>query len=135
MSEQVEEKTLGKDLKLPAGQSLEDFLKSLKEARITNLREGDKGIDNKDRLFAKMRNNRAWKKAMAGVGIGLAVGAVVQEVAAFATHQEGLVEGWLQGRKGEIRRHRILGIDFYPVLLIVWLNAKILMDFDAPNDK
>ncbi len=101
-SEYTDEKLLGKGLNIPAGQSLEDFLQSLKDTRIKNLLEGDKGIENKDRLFSKMRNNRAWKKAMWGVGIGLAVGAVAQEGAAFFTHQEGLVEGWVQGRKGEV---------------------------------
>ncbi|MFT5179626.1 MAG: hypothetical protein ACI9GH_000345 [Candidatus Paceibacteria bacterium] len=51
------------------------------------------GIEDKDRIFEKMRKNKSWKAARRGVIQGLVVGTAVQEtVAAFSGSQQGMFE-------------------------------------------
>lgn len=69
----------------------EEELSELESARAKLVRElmhgkeGSLGVEQKDRLFNKMRDNAGWKAAARGLAFGGAFGLVAQEVGAVAT--------------------------------------------------
>jgi len=75
---------------------------SEREALITkSLIEGDKGMQEKDRIFGKMKRRHVAKMAVATFLSGIAIGTVAQETAAaFGSGKEGIFEG-LSGKAPE----------------------------------
>jgi hypothetical protein len=69
--------------------------------------------DKRDKIFEKMRRKHMGKAALAALGTGLLVGTVTQEVAAFATNQQGLIEEMVSGHhstgSSETLAHYLLG--------------------------
>ncbi len=96
-----EEIILGKDLKIPEGKTLEEYLSSLTGARLEQLIKGDEGMEKRNALFKAMRNKRVAKAVVKGLVIGLGIGGAAQEAAAFFREgQEGFIEGLVRGHKG-----------------------------------
>ncbi|MSU74807.1 hypothetical protein EXS57_03460 [Candidatus Kaiserbacteria bacterium] len=80
------------------GGDFDEELKKLVDARMHGLTHGEGGIEERDRLFNKMKNKRVASAAAKGVLIGLTVGTVAQEAAAFFNdEQTGLVEHLVKG--------------------------------------
>lgn len=78
---------------LPDGKSFDEFYLSAMETQTTGLREGDEGMETKDRLFKKMKRKKVAGAAFKAVATGLVVGGVAQEASAFLNNsKEGFVE-------------------------------------------
>ncbi len=92
------EKVLGKDLRLPEGKELPEFLRELSETRGLELARNE--ISKKDALFKKMERKHVTTAVMKGLLTGLVVGAAVQEIGSFfQARQEGLVEDLIKGHQ------------------------------------
>src|SRR3989344_4462597 len=93
----AEEKVLGRDLRLPDGRPLSEFIASLACTRALELLKGDGGIEKRDAVFQKMRRKKMMQAAWRGLWTGAVVGTVAQEVGAFfRSGQEGLAEGLIK---------------------------------------
>jgi len=78
---------------LPDSKSFDEFYQSTIEAQTINLREGEEGLEIKDRLFKKMKMKKVANATFKAVATGLIMGGMAQEAAAFfSDNQEGLVE-------------------------------------------
>ena len=53
---------------------------------------GENGIEERDRIFNKMKSKRSWKAARTALIGGALIGTATQEVAALFTNQTGLIE-------------------------------------------
>lgn len=85
-----------------AGKSFDEVLKELVDARSQELTKGEGGIEDRDRLFSKMKTKRVAGAAAKGVLIGLTVGTAAQEAAAFFNdEQTGLVEHLVRGASAD----------------------------------
>jgi len=74
--------------------SFDEYLDSLKKATESSLLGGESGIEKKDALFRKMKNEKAAIKAVKTILVGVTIGATVQEVGAlFRDDVVGLFEG------------------------------------------
>ncbi|MDP1707166.1 MAG: glycosyltransferase [bacterium] len=83
---------------LRKSQNVDDVLIGLIDKRSGELTNGEGGIEERDRLFNKMKNKRVAAAAFKGVAIGLTVGTAAQEAAAFFNdEQTGLVEHLVKG--------------------------------------
>ena len=91
-NEGKEDVVLGKELKIPEGKSLDEFLTSLTGGRIESLIKGDEGMEKRDALFKAMRNKRVAKAVVKGLVTGLIIGGVAQEVGAFFKEGSGGIE-------------------------------------------
>jgi len=81
---------------LPENISSEDFFKSLVETKNRELTRGEKGIEQKNAIFKKMKGKHVWRAARNGLISGLVVGAAAQELhALFVDSKEGLLENVL----------------------------------------
>lgn len=86
--------------KTPAagGKSFDERLNDLVAKRSEGLTKGEGGIEERDRLFDKMKRGRVAGAAAKGVLIGLTVGTAAQEAAAFWNdEQTGLIEYLVKG--------------------------------------
>lgn len=85
-------------VKIPAGQSFDDYLRGNVETQTKLIREGDEekgveGMKDKDRIFRKMKRGRVAKAVVKGLATGLLVGTVTQEIgAAFQQNKIGFFE-------------------------------------------
>ncbi len=81
---------------LPAGISLEDDLKTAMEVQRTGIIEGERGVDEKNRAFSKLKKRRVAKAAAKGLATGLVIGTLAQEgISLLRDNQQGLIEGVL----------------------------------------
>lgn len=81
-----------------SGKDLATLLELAKNERIESLTKGDGGIEERNKLFDKMKRGKVARAAIAGAVGGLAIGAVVQEAGAFFdSHQVGAVERLVRG--------------------------------------
>ena len=101
--------------KIPTtGGNFDEELKKLVDARMQGLTQGEGGIEERDRLFNKMKNKRVASAAAKGVLVGLTVGTVAQEAAAFFNDdQTGLAEHLVKGS----------GADHGQVVHTTWLEG------------
>jgi uncharacterized protein (DUF362 family) len=80
-------------LTLPGGTDLKTCLNNLNETRINNLIGGESGIEQKNKLFKKMKHKEVAKAVAKGIATGLIVGGLAQEGLAFLrSDQEGVIE-------------------------------------------
>lgn len=78
---------------LPDGKSFDEFYTSTIEIQTTGLREGEEGMETRDRLFKKMKRKKVAGAAFKAVATGLVVGGIAQEASAFFSDtKEGFVE-------------------------------------------
>lgn len=97
-----------------AGKSFDEMLNDLVDVRCQGLMKDEGGIEERDRLFNKMKTKRVANAAVKGVCIGLAVGTVAQEAAAFFNdEQTGLAEHLAKGGAA----------DNGPVVHTTWLEG------------
>lgn len=88
---------------------VDEYINRLAETRVRNLIDGDQGIEQKNKLFRKMKTKRIAQAVVKGTISGLLIGGVVQEAGAFLkNNQEGFVEGLLKGQDGSIRNFTAL---------------------------
>jgi hypothetical protein len=89
-----EERTVG-GTTIPDNRSVEEYLASLREARVSNLMSG---VESRDAAFKKLRNRKVAVAVTKGLVTGLVIGGVAQEVGAFFKEgQEGFIEGLVRG--------------------------------------
>lgn len=60
---------------------LKKHLEQLTNLKVTELSGGDQGIERKNELFKKFKRGRVLKAALTGAGMGLVIGAGIQEAA------------------------------------------------------
>lgn len=86
-------KSLSSKPELLQGNTFDDTLSKLKDIIRLQITQGDKGIEAKDREFKKMKAKKVAMKALTTLGIGLAVGGIMQEVkSSFDSNQAGFGE-------------------------------------------
>ncbi|TSA43748.1 hypothetical protein D4R49_02360 [bacterium] len=104
--------------KMPTtGGNFDEELKKLVDIRMQGLTQGEGGIEERDRLFNKMKNKRVASAAAKGVLIGLTVGTAAQEATAFFNDdQTGLVEHLVKGGNGG-------GVSNDPVVHTTWMEG------------
>jgi hypothetical protein len=97
---QTEDVVLGKNLKIPDGKSLDEFVSSLTGGRMESIVKGDEGMEKRDALFRVMRNKRVAHAVVKGLVTGIVIGGAAQEIGAFFKEgQEGLIKGLVEGHK------------------------------------
>ncbi|MES2930931.1 MAG: hypothetical protein V4665_04075 [Patescibacteria group bacterium] len=72
------------------------------EAEINKLMGGESGIEEKDRIFKKMKRNKAWRAFFKGTLISGAMGVAMQEVMSFT---QGDTDNVISGTLKSIRNH------------------------------
>jgi hypothetical protein len=81
-------------INLTEGETMDGFLAKSADLQMEILTKGDAGIEEKNRIFRKMKTKRVVGAALKGLGTGLVIGGVFQEaVAFFSDAQSGVVEG------------------------------------------
>lgn len=79
---------------LPRGNNFEQYLETTIQC---NLREMGEGMEQRDRAFRGFQRHRAGRAAVRAVVVGLGVGAIAQEGAAFLRgNQAGLLENFIR---------------------------------------
>lgn len=81
------------EIVIPGGKSFDEFYQSTLDGQARTLREGDEGMEAKDKLFKKIKVKKVgWalaKTALTGLGMGV----LAQEAVAFVnSSQEGILE-------------------------------------------
>jgi hypothetical protein len=90
-------------IELPEEKAFDEFYSLTMDTQITDLREGEEGIETKDRLFKKMKMKKVAGAAFKAVATGLVVGGLAQEASAFfSDNKEGVVEHVLGMNKDHI---------------------------------
>lgn len=78
---------------LPDGKAFDDFYNTVVNQQMDKLEEGEGGLDEKDRLFKKMKRKKIAGAVFKSVTSGLVIGGVAQETGALLNdHKEGLME-------------------------------------------
>jgi len=78
---------------LPYDESFDELYASTLDVKSIELREGDTGMEVRDRLFSKMKRKKVAGAVLKGVATGLVIGGAIQETAAFFNDtKDGLYE-------------------------------------------
>lgn len=76
------------------------LIATLTQERGNEMRQGDQGIEAKDRIFKKMKRAKMAKKAVTAVAVGLAIGATARDLTSFFDDDRtGIVEEMLVGKQ------------------------------------
>ncbi len=87
------------DLVLPGNLSFDDYLKKLSDTKVTLFLKGEEGIENKNKLFNKMKAKRVAQTSIKAAGVGLAIGTLFQETTAlFNESKQGSIERLFDGK-------------------------------------
>jgi len=88
---------------IPDGKSFDEFYSSVLDEQTTGLREGDEGMEVRDRLFKKMKRKKVAGAVFKAVATGLVIGGIAQEASAFfSDNKEGVIEHALGMNKGHV---------------------------------
>jgi hypothetical protein len=83
-------------------ENFDDELSKLIDVQKTQLLEGEQGIEQKDEVFRKLRNSKAWKAFAKGTIVGGTIGMVFQEGKALLDgSQDGIIEGSIKHFTGK----------------------------------
>ncbi len=89
------------DMTLPGDQTFDEFYASVMSLHNKNLYDGNGGIDDKDRIFKKLKVKKIAGAVTKGVVTGFVIGGMFQEVSSFFhADQQGLIEHAIGVNKG-----------------------------------